>query len=106
GFAAFQASRLVGVAVTFDSEAWPPPEPLSTLLDAGAFALAGPLAALRGLQADATMERAHFGEPHMYLWQLAVDPAHQRSGVGRALLSPVIADADDAELPIYLETAN
>jgi ribosomal protein S18 acetylase RimI-like enzyme len=105
GFAAFKASRLVGVAVTFDSDAWPPREPLSTLLDVGAFALAGPHAAVRGLRADATMRRAHFDDPHMYLWQLAVDPAHQRAGVGRALLAPVIADADDAQLPIYLETA-
>jgi GNAT superfamily N-acetyltransferase len=105
GYAAFRARRLVGVAVTFDSEAWPPPEPTSTLLDASAFVLAGPFAALRALRADATMKRAHFHDPHVYLWQLAVDPPVQRSGVGRALMARVIADADDAELPIYLETA-
>jgi GNAT superfamily N-acetyltransferase len=105
GYAALRDGRLVGVAVTFDSEAWPPPEPISTLLDVPAFALAGPFAAVRGARADATMKRAHFHEPHLYLWQLAVDPSAQRSGVGRALMARVIADADEATVPIYLETA-
>ena len=34
-----------------------------------------------------------------------VDPAAQRSGVGRALMARVIADAATAAVPIYLETA-
>ncbi|MEA2160841.1 MAG: hypothetical protein QOD66_3221, partial [Solirubrobacteraceae bacterium] len=106
GHAAVRGGRLVGVAVTFDSEAWPPPEPLSTLLDVPTFALAGPAAAMRGARTEATMRRAHFHEPHLYLWQLAVDPRAQRSGVGRALMARVIEDADDADLPVYLETAN
>jgi GNAT superfamily N-acetyltransferase len=105
GYAALRDGRLVGVAVTFDWETWPPPEPVSTLLDAPSFLLAGPWAAVRGARADATMKRAHFHEPHLYLWQLAVDPAAQRSGVGRALMARVIADADEAAVPIYLETA-
>jgi GNAT superfamily N-acetyltransferase len=105
GYAALRDGRLVGVAVTFDGEAWPPPEPVSTLLDVPAFALAGPATAMRGARADAMMKRAHFHEPHLYLWQLAVDPSAQRSGVGRALMERVIADADDAAVPIYLETA-
>ena len=106
GYAAVRGGRLVGVAVTFDSESWPPPEPLSTLLDIPAFVLAGPFAAVRGARTEATMRRAHFDEPHLYLWQLAVDPRAQRSGVGRALMARVIADADDAHVPVYLETAN
>ena len=106
GYAVFRSGRLVGVAVTFDSEAWPPPEPISTLLDVPAFAIAGLPAAVRGWRADAMMKRAHFSDPHMFLWQLAVDPPAQRSGVGRALMARVLADADSAELPIYLETAN
>ena len=105
GYAALRDGRLVGVAVTFDSEAWPPPEPISTLLDVPAFALAGPLAALRAARADVTIKSAHFHEPHLYLWQLAVDPPAQRSGVGRALMQRVIADANDASVPVYLETA-
>jgi ribosomal protein S18 acetylase RimI-like enzyme len=96
----------VGVAVTFDWEAWPPPEPISTLLDVPAFVLAGLWAAVRGARGDATMKGAHLHDPHLYLWQLAVDPAAQRSGVGRLLMARVIADADEATIPIYLETAN
>jgi ribosomal protein S18 acetylase RimI-like enzyme len=104
-YAAFRDGRLAGVAVTFDSEAWPPPEPVSTLLDVPAFVLAGPFAAVRGARADATMKRAHFDAPHVYLWQLAVDPQVQRCGVGRALMARVSAHADAAQLPVYLETA-
>ena len=104
-YAAFRSGRLVGVAVTFDSEAWPPPEPISTLLDVPAFAVAGPPAAVRGWRAGTTIKRAHFPDPHMFLWQLAVDPPAQRSGVGRALMARVLADADEATLPVYLETA-
>lgn len=78
--------------------------PISTLLDVPAFALAGPFAALRGARADAMMKHAHFQGPHQYLWQLAVDPPAQRTGVGRALMARVVADAEAAEVPIYLET--
>jgi GNAT superfamily N-acetyltransferase len=106
GYAGVRDGRLVGVAVTFDWEAWPPPEPVSTLLDLPAFVLAGPWAAWRGVRTEAIFRRAHFEEPHLYLWQLAVDPRAQRSGVGRALMARVIADADGADLPVYLETAN
>jgi GNAT superfamily N-acetyltransferase len=106
GYAALRDGRLVGVAVTFASKAWPPPEPISTLLDVPAFALAGPFTALHGARADATIKRAHFHEPHLYLWQLAVEPSAQRRGVGRALMASVVADADDAGVPVYLETAN
>jgi GNAT superfamily N-acetyltransferase len=105
GYAAFRSGQLVGVAVTFASEAWPPPEPASTLLDVPAFALAGPPAALRGWRASAIIERAHFRDPHMFLWQLAVDPPVQRSGIGHKLMERVLADAEAAELPVYLETA-
>ncbi len=104
GYAAFREGRLVGVAVVFDSDGWPLPEPIATLLDIPAFALAGLSAAARGARAGATMKRAHFDEPHVYLSQLAVDPSAQRSGIGRTLMTRVIADADAATLPVYLET--
>ena len=42
----------------------------------------------------------------MYLWQLAVSPREQRSGVGRTLMARVLEDAAQLELPTYLETAN
>jgi GNAT superfamily N-acetyltransferase len=105
GYAAFREGRLVGVAVVFDSEGWPLPEPISTLLDVPAFALAGVSAAVRGVRAGATMKRAHFHEPHLYFSQLSVDPSVQRCGIGRALMARVIADADAVALPVYAETA-
>jgi GNAT superfamily N-acetyltransferase len=97
GYAAF--------AVVFDSDGWPLPEPISTLLDVPAFVLAGLSAAVRGARAGATMKRAHFHEPHLYLWQLSIDPSAQRSWIGRGLIARVIADADAVALPVCAETA-
>lgn len=42
--------------------------------------------------------------PHYYLWGLAVDPAHKRKGVGKALLTPSLEKATSQKLPFYLET--
>jgi ribosomal protein S18 acetylase RimI-like enzyme len=42
--------------------------------------------------------------PHYYLWGLAVDPAHQQSGVGSALMQTILSKADAEQMPIYLET--
>ncbi|MEX2245498.1 MAG: GNAT family N-acetyltransferase [Dehalococcoidia bacterium] len=43
-------------------------------------------------------------QPHWYLMILGVDPLRQRQGIGSALLQPVLAKADAAHLPCYLET--
>lgn len=43
-------------------------------------------------------------EPHWYLMILGVDPPHQGRGVGGELIAPVLAEADAAGLPAYLET--
>ena len=45
----------------------------------------------------------HPQEDHVFLWFLAVDPEHQRGGVGRALLARVY---EEASAPLYLDTAN
>ena len=63
----------------------------------------GPAPIVRGLRASSVQDRGHPEEEHVFLWFLAVDPAHQRSGVGRALLARVF---EDAEAPVYLDTAN
>jgi GNAT superfamily N-acetyltransferase len=57
----------------------------------------------RGLRTSSVQDRGHPHDEHVFLWFLAVDPAHQRSGVGRALLARVF---EDAEAPVYLDTAN
>jgi GNAT superfamily N-acetyltransferase len=41
---------------------------------------------------------------HWYLALLATDPLHQGRGIGRALLEPNLARADEVGVPTYLET--
>ncbi|MEA2309460.1 MAG: hypothetical protein QOI65_1746 [Thermoleophilaceae bacterium] len=50
------------------------------------------------------IDAAHPPEPHWYLEILGVDPAHQRAGVGRALIEPLLDLCDGEAQPAYLET--
>ena len=68
-----------------------------------AFLAAGPGPIVRGLRVTAVQDRGHPEDEHVFLWLLAVDPAHQRAGAGRALLARVF---EDAEAPVYLDTSN
>lgn len=43
---------------------------------------------------------------HWYLAQIGVEPAFQRQGIASRLLRPMLARADAAGLPCYLETEN
>jgi ribosomal protein S18 acetylase RimI-like enzyme len=43
---------------------------------------------------------------HWYLWGLGVKPSKQGQGIGGMLIQPVLAQADTAHLPCYLETMN
>lgn len=60
----------------------------------------GVLMAVTGEQHEAIMH----SEPHWYLLILGVEPARQGQGVGGDLIRPVLARADEAGLPCYLET--
>jgi GNAT superfamily N-acetyltransferase len=102
-YGAFEDERLVGVAATFAAGLYPPPELRTILKFLPGFLLAGPGPIVRGLRWSAIQEQGHPHEEHVYLWFLAVDPNHQRGGVGRALLARVYADAT---APVYLDTAN
>ena len=44
--------------------------------------------------------------PHWYLGVLATEPARQGTGLGRAVTAPMLAAADRAGHPAYLETAS
>jgi GNAT superfamily N-acetyltransferase len=101
-FGAFKKGRLVGVAATFAAGRYPPPLHTFARYVPG-FLAAGPGPIVRGLRTSAIMDKGHPEDEHVYLWILAVDPANQRGGVGRALIARVI---DEAEAPVYLETAN
>lgn len=52
------------------------------------------------------MEREHPTAPHLYLYQLGVDPSAQGQGVGAALVRHGLELADRERLPAYLETGN
>lgn len=52
---------------------------------------------------DAERDRVMSG-PHWYLMALGVDPYHQGSGLGRALLTHGLDRTDGTRLPCYLET--
>jgi ribosomal protein S18 acetylase RimI-like enzyme len=47
-------------------------------------------------------EYANF--PHIYLYNIAVDPEHQGKGLTSVLLNPMLARADNLNLPCYLES--
>jgi len=94
--------RLAGVAATFAAGLYPPPAWTTAYFVPG-FLLAGPAPIVRGLRFSTIQERGHPKYEHVYLWFLAVDPARQRSGIGRALLARVY---EEAAAPVYLDTAN
>jgi GNAT superfamily N-acetyltransferase len=71
---------------------------LIALLPAGLGALR------RGSRTGGTMKSHHPAEPHVYLNTLSIDPDHQRSGYGAALMAPMIARCDEEDWPCYLET--
>jgi GNAT superfamily N-acetyltransferase len=101
-YGAFKGGRLVGLAATFAAGRYPPPA-RTFVRYVPAFVPAGPGPIVRGLRTAAVQESGHPEEEHVYLWLLAVDPASQRSGVGRALLARVF---ETAAAPVYLDTAN
>jgi GNAT superfamily N-acetyltransferase len=48
--------------------------------------------------------KEHANFPHIYLYNLAVDPKHQGKGWTSVLLNPMLAKADKERLPCYLES--
>lgn len=61
--------------------------------------------ALTVARAMAPLATLHPREPHWYLAILGSDPSRQRSGVGGALLAPVLRCCDEEGLPAYLEAS-
>jgi len=101
-YGAFRDGRLVGVAATFAAGRYPPPA-WSFVRYVPGFLAAGPGPIVRGLRITTVQDKGHPKDEHVFLWFLAVDPSHQRGGVGRALLARVF---EEAEAPVYLDTAN
>ena len=101
-FAPEDGNALAGVAATFGAGRYPPPA-WTFLKYVPGFLLAGPAPIVRGLRTSAAQDQGHPKDEHVFLWFLAVDPPHQRTGIGRALLARVF---EEAEAPVYLDTAN
>jgi ribosomal protein S18 acetylase RimI-like enzyme len=101
-YGAFRDNGLAGVAVTFAPGRYPPPRH-TDLRYVAAFLAAGPGPIVRGIRTGNAQHSGHPADPHVYLWFLAVDPAHQRGGIGRALIARV---CEEAEAPVYLDTTN
>jgi GNAT superfamily N-acetyltransferase len=101
-YGAYRDGALAGVAATFAAGRYPPPAWTFFRYVPG-FLAAGPGPVVRGLRTSAVQERGHPKEEHVFVWFLAVDPGHQRQGLGRALLARVF---EEAAAPVYLDTAN
>ena len=50
--------------------------------------------------------KTHPKEPHWYLFAIGVDPSHQGTGVGAALLRERLRHIDTERLPAYLESSS
>jgi ribosomal protein S18 acetylase RimI-like enzyme len=105
-FALETAGSLAGVA------AWAPPEAaapggrsrrLAWIASREVDALF-PRAARRLRAGFETLAVSHPTGPHWYLAFVGIDPHQQRRGLGRAILAPVLARADEHAVPCYLET--
>ncbi len=48
--------------------------------------------------------KQHASFPHMYLYNLAIDPDYQGQGYASRLLKPMLAKLDENNLPCYLES--
>jgi ribosomal protein S18 acetylase RimI-like enzyme len=65
-----------------------------------------PAANLRnGARLNVLVERAHPADPHWHLGVLGVSPTRQRTGIGAALLRPVLERADADHVLCHLETS-
>lgn len=60
----------------------------------------------RGMATGETMQKYHPQEPHVYLFTVGTRKAARGTGLGKGLISPVLAAADSAGLPVYLENTN
>lgn len=59
----------------------------------------------RAQDLGAVVMEAHPREPHWYLAILGTDPDHQGSGIGSALIQPILKHCDETSSPAYLESS-
>lgn len=60
----------------------------------------------RAIKAGEVMARHHPKEPHMYLFTIGTRASARGTGLGKALLAPVLAACDQQGIACYLENSN
>lgn len=93
-----------GLAMWAGPEKWDPPA--RAMFTAGpriAFAM-GLYALRRFLSLMDALKKAHPKQPHWYLMGIGTDPPRQGTGVGTALIAPMLDRCDRQGLGSYLET--
>ena len=105
-YAATRGGEMVGVAAWLPPGAFPLPlrRQLRVLPDTVRILAAAPRSTRRLLQFMTGVAERHPKQPYWYLENVGVEPAAQGLGVGTRLLEPVLALADEADRPCYLET--
>jgi GNAT superfamily N-acetyltransferase len=96
--------RGTGVAVWHAPGAWKTPARDGLRVLWASLVTFGPRSTARIAKILGALEKHHPSEEHWYLDLLATDPAHQRRGIGAALLGPTLEQCDRDGLPAYLET--
>jgi len=100
----YTTSDQAGVAMWAGPEKWEPPNRVMLTAMPRVLLTIGLTGAGRMAGAMGLMKKHHPHEPHWYLMGLATDPPSQRTGVGSALVAPVLARCDADKLGAYLET--
>ena len=103
-FESYTTSDRSGVAMWAGPEKWEPPARVMVTAMPRVLRLMGFRGAGRMSSAMSAMKKVHPKEPHWYLMGLATDPPKQRTGVGTALVAPMLARCDAERLGAYLET--
>lgn len=102
---AWTTSDTAGAAVWFPPNRWKPPWWHSLRQTPGMLRVFGPQAQRAG-RVLTTMQDHHPRRPHWYLLYVGTVAGRRGSGVGSALLRPVLELCDTQAIPAYLEATN
>lgn len=105
-YVAMHGDEIVGVATWLPPGAFPlsPGRQLRVLPEMVRTLASAPRSMPRLLRFMTNVSRRHPEQPYWYLENVGVEPAAQGLGIGTQLLVPVLALADGAGQPCYLET--
>lgn len=105
-YAATLGGELVGVAAWLPPGAFPlsPRRQLRAAPDMARILAAAPRSVPRLMRFMNGVSKLHPAQPYWYLEVVGVEPGARGLGIGTRLLEPVLARADEAGQPCYLET--